>query len=734
MKNMYKMMLLAVGLLMGTASLNAQNRYIFGDGETRSTAIVTSDNMEIMQKDDNIGYFSFGKERTCPNRANATMHTLTINVNDGETQEIHVASGENYHNFNQWESSFSDNVEEGYYDIMVVGYYNNGMRVITYDSVLVFEDVVIEASFNECIYTFSIDAVDEDGHSLSGNAYASCDYMATYIWLNGTRAFAYMPIGYPNLSEFSNLHFNSFDERSSLSLTVNLHTTTQEVYNITFPTVYGSSDNVVFQNNAEDLIAHQEKYYLNNYDTAYYHMNFLNMYDETMWIGMFVWERELTFDPNLPLSVISNNKINAPSVYTGTPQTLLYPAIYESYSFSWPKYDNFLSPFGMYYNEENQLVSEPFGRRYDVIVAYTMPDYLEVFPQTPALTVNDPATMLTFGERTPISYYQAYALKASQTFTGQYTFQPSFVFSIGEHGCQRIGDKSAIATITYDGEEIFSDSLYKWMSWQEYQNANAGVVIMDINNTHLSVDDVEKYNQTHIEFDFNREDVTAPTMTILQVKDENGKENIELPNISSSYINFAAGDFSPHYTEEGGYGHFDYMQYDSKPEIEVNYAITDPVMGNNWYSLEYTENKDMFHETYGNYFTINLSQLPAEAADKWISLEFVLTDDAGNLMKQELSNVFYVGRLESVNEQTTLPHVVYPNPFTSKVKITAAQAVEGEANIAVYNILGEQVYSKTQNCAETKEFIIDGSTWKPGVYFYSISTKDGLLQGKIVKE
>ncbi len=68
------------------------------------------------------------------------------------------------------------------------------------------------------------------------------------------------------------------------------------------------------------------------------------------------------------------------------------------------------------------------------------------------------------------------------------------------------------------------------------------------------------------------------------------------------------------------------------------------------------------------------------------------------------------------------------------MKITAAQAVEGEANVAVYNVLGEQISSKTENCKETKEFIIDGSTWKPGVYFYSISTKDGLLQGKIVKE
>jgi hypothetical protein len=152
--------------------------------------------------------------------------------------------------------------------------------------------------------------------------------------------------------------------------------------------------------------------------------------------------------------------------------------------------------------------------------------------------------------------------------------------------------------------------------------------------------------------------------------------------------------------------------------------------------LEYIEDETMFHPNYGNFFTVDLSQLDANVAEKWVNLKFVVTDEAGNLQMQELYNVFYAGENVSVNEHSaeSLQHTVYPNPFTSEVKITAAQAVEGEANIAVYNVLGEQVYSKTYNCDETKEFIIDGSTWKPGVYFYSISTEDGLLQGKIVKE
>ena len=100
----------------------------------------------------------------------------------------------------------------------------------------------------------------------------------------------------------------------------------------------------------------------------------------------------------------------------------------------------------------------------------------------------------------------------------------------------------------------------------------------------------------------------------------------------------------------------------------------------------------------------------------WVNLKFVVTDEAGNLQMQELYNVFYAGENVSMNEHSaeSLQHTVYPNPFTSEVKITAAQAVEGEANVAVYNVLGEQISSKTENCKETKEFIIDAGRLSAG--------------------
>ncbi|MCQ2305054.1 MAG: T9SS type A sorting domain-containing protein [Bacteroidales bacterium] len=88
----------------------------------------------------------------------------------------------------------------------------------------------------------------------------------------------------------------------------------------------------------------------------------------------------------------------------------------------------------------------------------------------------------------------------------------------------------------------------------------------------------------------------------------------------------------------------------------------------------------------------------------------------------------------SVNEATTLTHTVYPNPFTHEVRINAAEAVNGSASISVFNVLGEQVISKAMNCSETTEFVIDGSSLNAGIYFYNISTENGELKGRIVKE
>ena len=253
-----------------------------------------------------------------------------------------------------------------------------------------------------------------------------------------------------------------------------------------------------------------------------------------------------------------------------------------------------------------------------------------------------------------------------------------------------------------------------------------GVITMDIEDNHVENQGLVMANRTHIEYDLRHEEAFPPTLTILQVMDENDVEKIDIQNLSNSKINIAGADFTIDV-----YGDMKMLYFD-KPEIEVWYSID----GANYEPLEVYEDESMFHVNYGNFFVVDLGQLEGIANDKWVSLKVTVTDAQGNFQTQELDNLFYAGQFTSINEDmvTGKNHTVHPNPFTNEVRIKAADAVNGTANIQVYNVLGAQVYQQTINCSDTNEFTIKGGALKPGIYFYSISTENGLMQGRIVRE
>ena len=251
---------------------------------------------------------------------------------------------------------------------------------------------------------------------------------------------------------------------------------------------------------------------------------------------------------------------------------------------------------------------------------------------------------------------------------------------------------------------------------------DAATVEYDITNDNLVVDGVEKANITHIAYDMRKADGVPPTLTLLQVMNSENEEVIEV-NYDGK-MNFACGDF--HVDLELNWN----IIYEEAANIELFYKTANC----DYESLEFVENEAMFHINYGNFYEVNLSQLAGKVNDEWVTVKFVITDEEGNLQEQKLQNLFYIVDNTSVAETNTLTHTVYPNPFTNEVRINAAEAVNGSASISVFNVLGEQVISKAMNCNNTTEFVIDGSSLNAGIYFYSINTENGTLQGRIVKE
>lgn len=134
--------------------------------------------------------------------------------------------------------------------------------------------------------------------------------------------------------------------------------------------------------------------------------------------------------------------------------------------------------------------------------------------------------------------------------------------------------------------------------------SESGEVVVEVNNDHFSTNSVNKTNHTRVEFDLGRTDAMPPTMTFLRLLDENGDETISLQNPSLSTLVFGCGDYSYHYTSNYG-GFYDFLEYNSMPDVELFYSID----GEQWESINVTEDLDLFHNSYGNVFMADLSQL-----------------------------------------------------------------------------------------------------------------------------
>jgi GH18 family chitinase len=83
-----------------------------------------------------------------------------------------------------------------------------------------------------------------------------------------------------------------------------------------------------------------------------------------------------------------------------------------------------------------------------------------------------------------------------------------------------------------------------------------------------------------------------------------------------------------------------------------------------------------------------------------------------------------------VQEQAKQDAVFYPNPSSDQVYVTMTNGTIDNA-VSVYNSLGQLLISKQYN---QYAFSIDLSSLDKGIYFVNISTKEGMISKKIVKE
>lgn len=193
-----------------------------------------------------------------------------------------------------------------------------------------------------------------------------------------------------------------------------------------------------------------------------------------------------------------------------------------------------------------------------------------------------------------------------------------------------------------------------------------GVYELTVTNTNVEVDGKPGHNTTTVYFDQNQEDMTPPSIEMLQFKNVEGGVTDRFSTAADGTMEFYASDFHYNYYPEIWTGLFECKPVD----VLVDYA---PYGTEAWEELTVEEVPEQYLEPgWGNFYCSSLSNVTCQAENGWYDLRFRLTDDAGNWQEQVLSPAFRIDDLA----------------YTSVATITPASK---SGDNAIYNLAGQRM-------------------------------------------
>ena len=711
MKKSY-LLLAAIMTVAGMLGAKAQNRIIMGNGTNYEKTIQVSDNQKIRRLSDNMIAVSPSTATRIVSEAKET-HTLQIQP-QGDWMQIIICDGADYlEEFYMWDGdSYSNEVPEGVYDILVTNGFSSFYNI---ENLTVDGDITLNPNMEEARFGITFYGTDENDTPLTEiNAVEDTPtYSVYFVWNNLYLFSSNISMGTSFEESIPVFYTNDFT-KSHLIVDAQYATDEQKVYHLVSPDISEVHDDIVINVDGKDLYSFDSYF---NFKTD--NVPFFGISSFLTFAGTFMlsdgWFRALIFNNEKPITTYTNARVTDPVSSFADRQVNLEVLClaYRSHNPMSDLQDKLYStPMAM--DADGKMSWEPFDR--DILYIFTNnPPLRTVTEVTGKSNINDTHY---FGFRTPVIFYSAESQSVSAGCGS--TYISGSIVPIGENGCVRYCDQDRIVNVTLNGQEIFNDSICK----SGYIPVDAeGVVEMNFIDDNVYYDGINMVNQAQVTFDLSKEDIWAPTMTLLQVLDANGNENIIIDDLEGAKIRFGACDYGMSFSP---YSH----PYQGKPFVEAFFSIHE----NDFYPLSFSENEALFDEAIGHVFEIDLSQLQGIANDKWVSVGFMVTDEAGNSQIQVLSPLFFAGSYTAVGEDVATNSMVYPNPFQTSFTVSAANPVSGKAVVNVCNVLGENIYTKVMQCNGTTEFVIDGSSLMSGIYFYSIATENGKLQGRIVKE
>ncbi|MBO5540114.1 MAG: hypothetical protein J5980_04125 [Muribaculaceae bacterium] len=208
-------------------------------------------------------------------------------------------------------------------------------------------------------------------------------------------------------------------------------------------------------------------------------------------------------------------------------------------------------------------------------------------------------------------------------------------------------DMYVAKTSVYVNEELVTEGegmfFWPWTKSAESQ----GLVDITVTNDNVDVDGIPGKNVTNIHFNMAGEDNTAPTLQMLDFRDQDGNAIDRFDTVEEGKLQFYCGDFNERYMDNEY--HTQYFVCNDLVGVEVAYS---PYQADTWTALGTNEVAEYYYDGMGHYYAAPLASVTGEAYEGWFDLKIKLTDAAGNWQEQVISPAFRIDNLAYSNVAT----------------------------------------------------------------------------------
>ena len=305
-----------------------------------------------------------------------------------------------------------------------------------------------------------------------------------------------------------------------------------------------------------------------------------------------------------------------------------------------------------------------------------------LFPGNPYFKSYYSQQMIAVGGSAPLLHFNLYPA-ALNLDTGSINTVYKYCY-IGRMG-ERLNstENLANAVLSVNSEKI-AEGFYEPYNWLTENPNVKGEYSFTVTADNFSIGDIKGGNIAKIVYNNDNDDITPPTVTMLQLRDQMENITQEFANSDDCKFLISAADYSFNFGEPNEWGGVPVWFDLSAPAKVSAWCTPNGVETNVISEIELTQDVDAgIVHGFGALYRGSLDKLNLMSPNGWYDLTISVEDAAGNSQVQTLSPAFKIDTLTGINAITT----------DASVTVNGNEIV-APAGSRIYNIGGAEVGNK----------------------------------------